>query len=143
MANSAKTVSHETLRADKVEIGSDRSFGYIFGGACVIFSLLITWRWEGVTVWWLTAVGAGFILTAIVQPKWLHGPNVLWMKFGALLHRIISPLILGLIFCVAVIPTSLFLRLAGKDPLRLAKKPAGDSFWIDREKGTTDLRQQY
>jgi len=143
MANNDRTVSHETLRTEKVEIGSDRSFGYIFGGACVFFSLLITWRWEGVSVWWLTAVGAGFIAIGSIQPKWLHGLNILWMKFGALLHRIISPLILGLVFWVAVVPTALFLKLVGKDPLRLAKRPPGESFWIDREIGSTDLRRQY
>ncbi|MGE9296975.1 MAG: SxtJ family membrane protein, partial [Puniceicoccales bacterium] len=119
-AKGSKSVSHETLREDKLEVGSDRSFGYIFGGACIIFSLILSLTkspWFGI----LGAIGLVFVLMGLVLPAKLHTLNVLWMKFGGLLHHIISPIALGLIFWLAVVPTALFVRLSGKDPLRMKK----------------------
>ena len=55
------------------------------------------------------------------------------MKFGELLHRIVSPIALGIVFYLAVLPTGLLLRLFGKDPLRLKIDRGAASYWIKRE----------
>ena len=58
--------------------------------------------------------------------------NKWWTKLGVLLYRIVSPVVLGLLFYLTVTPIALLLRLLGKDPLRLRRDPDGASYWIDR-----------
>jgi hypothetical protein len=60
-------------------------------------------------------------------------PNRLWLGFGMLLHRVTSPVALGIIFYVVVMPTGLLMRAFGKDILRLRHDPAAESYWIKRE----------
>ena len=59
--------------------------------------------------------------------------NALWFRFGLLLHRVVSPVILALLFFTTVAPVGLLMRAFGKDPLRLKKDRAADSYWILRE----------
>ena len=49
----------------------------------------------------------------------MHPFNKLWFKFGLLLGKIISPIVLGLIFFVIITPVGLLMRLAGRDELQL------------------------
>jgi len=82
---------------------------------------------------WASAVAAGFALVALLAPRLLRPLNQAWFRFGMLLHRVVSPLVMGLLFFVTVTPIGLLMRLTGKDPLRLRFDPAADSYWIDRE----------
>lgn len=111
---------------------SDRSFGLVFSAvfsAIAFYPLL-----EGGTLrLWSLVVAVIFLVFAFTLPWVLAPANRLWMKFGELLHRIVSPVALGIVFYVAVLPTGLILRLRGKDPLRLRKDPAAASYWIKRE----------
>ena len=54
-------------------------------------------------------------------------------EFGLLLHRVTNPLLMGLVFFLAVTPTAFIMRLMGKDPLRLRIDRSAKSYWIDRE----------
>jgi len=74
-----------------------------------------------------------FLLLAVLVPRVLAPANRLWTKFGLLLHHIVSPLALGVLFFLVVTPTGLLMRLFGKDPLRLRFDPAADSYWIKRD----------
>ena len=58
--------------------------------------------------------------------------NRLWMKFGGLLHRFVSPIVLGLLFFVVITPMGLAMRMLGKDPLKLRADTQSKSYWIDR-----------
>ena len=82
---------------------------------------------------WPLGLGAAFLLVALAQPALLEPLNRLWTQFGLLLHRITNPLIMRLMFYLAVTPTALVIRLAGKDPLRLRFDRSATSYWIDRE----------
>jgi len=66
-------------------------------------------------------------------PKVLAPLNKLWMKFGLLLHSIVNPLVMGLLFFLTITPIALFFRASGKDQLRLKLDPAARSYWIVRE----------
>jgi hypothetical protein len=82
--------------------------------------------------WSLIAAGV-FAGLALLIPAVLAPANRVWMKFGELLHHIVSPVALGVVFYVAVLPTGLILRLLGKDPLRLRFDPSATSYWIKRD----------
>lgn len=90
--------------------------------------------------WWLLAIAAVFLLLALVRPAVLRPLNQVWHRFGLLVHRIVTPLVLGLLFFVAVTPTALAMRLLGKDVLRLKFEPEAESYWIKREPPGPDPR---
>ena len=117
----------------ELEVGSDRSFAWVF----TVFFLLVgfyptVFGGGGPRLWALTVAGVFFGL-GLVVPRVLHPLNVLWMKFGALLNMIVSPLVLGLLFFVTVTPMGLLLRLTGKDLLNLKLDKSSRSYWIDRD----------
>lgn len=133
--------THETLapRHD-VKMGSDRGFGIVFA---VVFGLIGIWPalklgWRprfdlaAVREWWLAASGI-FLAVALLHPTLLHPLNRLWFAFGLLLGKIMSPVVMGLLFAIAVVPTGLIMRLRGHDLLRLKLDRASKSYWILRE----------
>jgi hypothetical protein len=87
-------------------------------------------------VWpWTTAVAVAFLAAALVKPSVLRSLNILWMKLGLLLHRVVKPIVMGLLFFGTIWPTGLVMRLRGKDLLRLKREPASNSYWIARPPG--------
>ncbi|HQR50033.1 MAG TPA: SxtJ family membrane protein, partial [Methylophilaceae bacterium] len=81
---------------------------------------------------WALELSGGFLLLALVIPRVLAPANRAWTKFGLLLHDIVSPIALGILFFVVVTPTGLLMRLLGKDPLRLRFERSAKSYWIVR-----------
>ncbi len=77
-------------------------------------------------------VAGTFLVLTLSVPKVLGPANRMWTKFGLLLHNIVSPLALGILFYLVVTPTGLLMRIFGKDPLRLRLDTAADSYWITR-----------
>ena len=73
-----------------------------------------------------------FLLFALVLPKALAPLNWVWTKFGLVLHRIVSPVVLGVLFYGVFTPLGIIMRLFGGDPLRLRFNPNAQSYWIER-----------
>jgi hypothetical protein len=126
-------MSHEDLsREDEVEGSSDRAFGFVFAAVFLIIAAFPLLH-AGAPRWWSVGVAAAFALVAIVKPVLLAGANKLWMKFGLLLAKVVSPIALGILFYLVFMPIGLLMRVSGKDPLRLKFDPAAKSYWIPRE----------
>jgi len=124
---------HEELtREDVVNRTSDRRFGALFAILFALVGLAPLLR-HGQIRWWLLAVAALFCLVTLVAPRALAPVNRLWFRFGLLLHRIVSPLLIAVIFYGVVTPVGLISRLMGKDPLKLRRDPGSASYWIPRE----------
>jgi saxitoxin biosynthesis operon SxtJ-like protein len=117
--------------ASAPERGSDRSFGFVFSA---IFALIGVWPifTAGHVRAWALALSAAFGLAGIVRPRWLAPLNRLWMRVGLALNRIVSPVALLLVYCAAVVPTALILRIVRKDLLRLRADTSAQSYWIRR-----------
>ena len=115
-----------------IKESSNRSFGLVFSTVFAIIALYPLLGSGTIRIWSLIVAGS-FLFIAVIVPGTLAPANRLWMKFGELLHRIVSPLTLGFVFYVAVLPTGLLLRLFGKDPLRLRLDPTAESYWIKRQ----------
>lgn len=116
----------------KVVVGSDRSFGLVFAGFFLIVALLPLLHGGPVRLWAL-AVAAVFMAAAFLTPRLLHPLNWVWFKFGLLLHHIVSPVVMALMFYGAILPMALLLKLLGKDLLRLKREPEASSYWIQRD----------
>jgi predicted membrane metal-binding protein len=120
-----------SVREERFEGSSDRRFGMLFAA---IFAGLALWPLvHGGTIrWWLLVAGAVFMLLALAWPRALSGLNRGWMRFGLLLNRIVSPLAIGVVYYLALVPMGLVMRAFGKNPLRLGFDRAGASYWIPR-----------
>jgi hypothetical protein len=112
--------------------GSDRSFGFVMAGAFLVIGGLNYWR-GGSLALWIAAVAAVFFVAALALPALLHPLNVVWHKFGLLLHAIVNPIVMGALYFVAVWPTGVVMRALGKDLLRLERKENADTYWIVRQ----------
>lgn len=129
---SADAALHEDLtREDIVTPGSDRSFGLVFAGVFAVIVIAGLWRGHHLRVWAL-ALSAAFLLAALVAPAVLAPLNAAWARFGLLLHRVTSPIIVGLTYALAIVPVGLLMRWSGKDPLRRRFDSSLRSYWIDR-----------
>lgn len=81
---------------------------------------------------WAVGLAGGILVLAWVAPLVLHPFNRAWTQFGFLLHKLVSPVALGVLFFGVVTPTGLLLRLFGKDPLCRKLDPNADSYWVKR-----------
>ena len=118
-------------RHEDIKISSERSFGLVFAGVFLLVGLLPLFSGHGPRNWALW-VAVAFVAVAVLAPKLLAPFNRLWAKFGLLLHRITSPLVLGIMFFVVITPMGWIMRALGKDLLRLKLDPAATSYWIAR-----------
>lgn len=123
---------HEDLRREHdIKRSSERSFGVVFSVVFAIVGLWPVWG-QGTVRLWALGIAAGFLALALFWQAPLHPLNRLWLRFGLLLHSIVNPVIMGLLFYGTVVPTGLLMRLAGKDPLRLKRDPQASSYWVVR-----------
>ena len=124
---------HEDFeRRQEVKVSSNRAFGIVF---TVVFLVIALWplvKGEGPRLWALVVAG-GFLLLAIALPRYLAPLNRLWARFGTLLHKIVNPIILGLMFVLAITPVALIFRVLRKDPLNRRYDRDAESYWIERE----------
>ncbi len=125
------TLADLTAHASGPERGSDRTFGIVI---TILFGVIGCWPLlkDGPVRLWALAVAAIFLIPAIFMPRSLAPLNRLWMAFGLLLGRVISPIMLFIVYCIAVVPTGLILRLCGKDPLHRRFDPDAKSYWVHR-----------
>jgi hypothetical protein len=125
--------SHEVFfRDEKVVAGPDRSFGLVMAAALAAVTALNAWH-SGRLWPWTGGLAALLLAAALLRPAVLHPLNLVWLRFGLLLHRVVNPVLMALIFYGTVLPTGLVMRMMGKDPLRLKRQPGADSYWIVRK----------
>jgi hypothetical protein len=110
----------------------NRVFGLIFSGIFCVIGLFPLLFGDELRQWALI-VAAAWALPALVYPAILAPLNRLWAKFGQVMHSVINPILMGLIFFLTVLPTGLILRLLGKDPMRRKFDTQAASYWILRE----------
>ena len=112
-----------------------RHFGLTTGAAVVvIFGLFFPWFLE--LTWprcpWIIA--RPHCLLALVYPSWLRPVYRVWMRFGLLASRVMTPLVLGIVFFGMIAPMALISRIMGKDPMRRTLDPDQDSYRVKSTK---------
>ena len=102
----------------KIKISSNRSFGLLF---FIVFLIVALWplKYEEDIRLWSLALSIIFLILGILNSKLLTPLNKLWMKFGIFLGAIISPIIMGIVYFLVVTPIGIFMRLLGKDFLKM------------------------
>jgi hypothetical protein len=126
-------MGHEDFsRAEPAHASTDRSFGLVVGGVLMIIGLAPLSRAHAPR-WWAVAPGGILLVLGWLRQALLHGANLLWTQLGLLLNRVVSPIVIGVLFLFVFTPMGLVLRLLGKDLLRLHFDRAADSYWIKRD----------
>ncbi len=123
---------HERFdREAPVTGGSNRSFGLVIGAAFAVIGL---WPLLGARPpqAWSLALAAVFSLLALGRPQWLAPLNRAWTLLGLAMHRVVSPIVLGLVFYTTVTPIGLLLRALGKDVIPLRFDRSLPTYWIPR-----------
>ncbi len=126
---------------DNVKIGSNRSFGIVF---FIVFFIIATYpliNGDELRTWSLI-LSIVFLFLGLLNSKILNPLNKLWFKFGILLAKIISPLVMGIIFFLVVTPIGLLMRLLKKDILNL-KFNNNSSYWIKKTEPKSKMKNQF
>ena len=113
-----------------------REFGVTTGVAVVIiFGVFFPWLLELKWPVWPWIIAAPLWLLALLQPLWLRTFYRAWMRFGLLASRVMTPLILGIVFFGMISPMAFVMRLMGKDPLKKGFDPNQKSYRGKSTKG--------
>ena len=135
-----RTNLNATNKKKKLQ-NSNRNFGILFFIVFLIYALWPLLNNNHLKLWSLiTAIV--FLLLGFFIPKSLEPLNKTWIKFGELLGRVISPIVMAIIFFGIVTPTGLLMRLMGKDLLKL-KFSKNSSYWIKRKKNVGSMKRQF
>ena len=126
---------------DDIKISSNRSFGIVFFIVFLLIALYPLTYNEEIRVW-SVIISLIFLLLGLLNSKILTPLNKLWFKFGILLGKVVSPLIMGIIFFFVVTPIGLIMRLLGKDVLNL-KYNKNKSYWIEKSGPKSKMKNQF
>jgi large-conductance mechanosensitive channel len=127
-----RSVTEGYRQADDSKPDADRNFGLVMAAATAILGALPLLHLAR-PHWWLLGVAAAFAVASLVAPRALFPLNYTWFRFGQLLHRVISPLVIGAVFFLCVTPIGVIMRLLGKDVLSLRRRADLPSYWIVRD----------
>ncbi len=120
---------------------TNRNFGIVF---TIVFLIISFWPLlkNGDIRYWSLIISFIFFILGLMNSKILTPLNKAWMKFGLILGKIVSPLVMGFIFFFVVTPTGIIMRLLGKDLLNLKKNNKG-TYWLKKENKNNNMKNQF
>ena len=126
---------------DDIKISSNRSFGIVFFVVFFLIALYPLINNEDIRICSLV-ISLIFLILGLINSRILNPLNKLWFKFGILLGKIVSPIIMGIIFFLVVTPIGFIMRVLGKDLLNL-KFNANKSYWIEKTGPKSKMKNQF
>jgi hypothetical protein len=124
---------------------SNRNCGLVFAAALTTIAFVPLLH-HGAPRWWAFGIGIVFAVAALVRPQILHWPNRGWLALGNVMHRVMSPLVMGAVFFICITPIAAIMRWRGRDLLSLKRRPDLTSYWIERDASSPDaqsMKNQY
>jgi hypothetical protein len=119
---------YETLEEAEVALPSDRSTGLVLAAASIVAALI--WRHQPPALAGGLALGLVLALTSMIAPERLHLLNRTWMALGRLMGKVMSPIVMLVLFCIAIVPFGLAMQLK-RDPLRRRQNATDRTYWTD------------
>ena len=125
-----------------LKIPTNRNFGLVF---FVFFLIISFWPLinDGQLRIWSLIISIIFLLLGLTNSKVFTPLNKLWSKFGILLGRFVSPIIMGIVFFLVVTPTGFIMRAMGKNLLGLKKDNNKNTYWIKKKEYKTSMKNQF
>ena len=125
----------------KIKVSSNKSFGIVFSIFFLLISVYPLLNNDPIYYWSLFVSFIFFVL-GLMNSKILSPLNLLWLKFGILLGKIVSPVVMGIIFFLVVTPISIILKIFGKDVLNL-KFNNNKTYWIVKDGPKSNMKKQF
>jgi len=125
----------------KIKVSSNKSFGIVFSIFFLLISVYPLLNNDPIYYWSLF-VSFVFLVLGLMNSKILSPLNLLWFKFGILLGKIVSPVVMGIIFFLVVTPISIILKIFGKDVLNL-KFNNNKTYWIVKDGPKSNMKKQF
>ena len=129
------------MSSNNIKISSNKSFGIVFFIFFLAISLWPLINGENLRLSFL-AISIIFLILGTVNSKILTPLNTLWFKFGLFLGKVVSPIVMGVIFFLVVTPTGIIMRLIGKDLLNL-KKNNSNTYWLEKNNSNNSMKNQF
>tara|TARA_B110000263_G_C15102049_1_gene415793 strand:- start:60 stop:449 length:390 start_codon:yes stop_codon:yes gene_type:complete len=129
------------LKKNNIKISSNRSFGIVFFIFFLIVSLYPLLNENELRLWALI-ISVIFLVLGLIDSIILTPLNKSWFKFGILLGKIVSPIVMGVVFFLVVTPISLIMKLFGKDILNI-KKNKKQTYWIEKTGPKSKMKNQF
>jgi hypothetical protein len=126
---------------DDLKISSNRSFGIVFFIVFILIAFYPLINQEEIRIW-SVLISLLFLILGIINSKILTPLNKVWFKFGILLGKIISPIVMGLIFFLVVTPIAFLMRMLNKDLLNF-KFSKNNSYWIEKTDPKSSMKNQF
>lgn len=128
----APSLPDDLSREERLEPGSPRNFGLVMAGFFLLLAALS--GWAGSANWWRIwlPLTAAFGVLAWLKPSLLGPLNYLWFRLGLLLHKVMTPIIMGLIFFGAFLPIGSLMRICGRQPLSPTFDRNASTYWVER-----------
>ena len=125
----------------EIKKSSNKSFGVVFFLFFLIISFYPLFNSEKIRVWSLV-ISLFFLCASFIFPKILTPLNILWFKFGILLGKVVSPIVMSVIFFLVVTPIGFFMRIINKDLLNL-KLNDEETYWIKKTEPKSKMKNQF
>ena len=129
------------MNNEKLKLPSNKNVGIVF---FIVFFVIALWPLMNnhEIRYWSLFFSIFFLILGLMNSNFLTPLNKIWFYFGIALGRIVSPLVMGIIYFFIVTPTGIIMRFLGKDILRL-KKNSKNTYWINKEKTNSSMRRQF
>ena len=132
------------MKIPKLEkISSNRIFGLLF---FLVFFIIAFWSFRGdvdqIKVWSI-GFSVVFLVLGLINSKLLTPLNKSWHYLGIVLGMVVSPIVMGIIYFLVVSPIGFIMRLLGKDLLRLKFDKNIKSYWINKDKIKSTMKNQF
>ena len=126
---------------NNIKISSNKSFGIVFFIVFLLIGLYPLIHYENVRIWSLI-ISFIFLMLGFLNSSILTPLNLLWYKFGILLGKLISPIIMALIFFLVVTPIGLLMKILRKDILNL-RYNTKKTYWIEKKGPKSKMKNQF
>ena len=125
-----------------VDIGSNKSFGIVFG---LLFLIIGSYPifFAAEPRFWSLGVGSALLTLAFVYPRFFAVPNRLWFRFGLALGAVVSPIVMGFVYVCTFIPIGLLLKVSGKTLLHKRPDSTVESYWSPCDQSDSSMQNQF
>ena len=123
----------DIMKNQKIDLPENKKFGFFFSFIFLLVCIYFYFTANQSLAYIFLSLSFLFLSVSLYKPQILKPLNKLWFQFGMLLSRIISPIVLGIIFFIILSPVAMLTRAFGRDILKL-KKGNNNSYWRQRLK---------
>ena len=128
---------------EKLKKPSERSFGITFSIVSFIIFVYFNFIHNQNLYYSFLILSFIFLYLSFFQTFLLRLPNKLWFLLGIYLGKIVSPIILFVIFFGLLTPISLITRIFKRDLINQKINKNKNSYWLKRLDKINNMKDQY